>query len=58
MFIIFVNNILFMVIVDEKGFINIWEYFSECLIGFGWFVFSIKYRLNMVEMIYEFVFGI
>lgn len=53
----FVNNISPMVTVDEKGFINIWEYSSECLTGFGWFVPSTKYRLNMVEMTYEPVLG-
>lgn len=53
----FVNNISPMVTVDEEGFINMWEYSSECLTGFGWFVPSIKYRLNMVEMTYEPVIG-
>lgn len=53
----FVKNISPMVTVDEKGFINIWEYSSECLTGFGWFVPSTKYRLNMVEMTYEPVLG-
>ena len=53
----FVNNISPMVTVDEKGFINLWEYSSECLTGFGWFVPSTKYRLNMVEMTYEPVLG-
>ena len=53
----FVKNISPMVTVDEKGFINLWEYSSECLTGFGWFVPSTKYRLNMVEMTYEPVLG-
>lgn len=47
-----------MVIVDERGFINFWEYFSECLLGFGWFVFSVKYRVKLLEIIYRFVVGV
>ena len=53
----FVNNISPMVTVDEKGFINVWEYSSESLTGFGWFVPSVKYRLNMVQVTYELVAG-
>lgn len=53
----FVNNISPMVTVDEMGFINLWEYSSESLSGFGWFLPSIKYRLNMSEVTYEPVVG-
>lgn len=53
----FVNNISPMVTVDDKGFINLWEYSSESLTGFGWFAPSIKYRLNMSEVTYRPVVG-
>lgn len=53
----FVNNISPMVTVDDKGFINVWEYSSESLTGFGWFVPSIKYRLKMSEVTYRPVEG-
>ena len=53
----FVNNISPMVTADEKGFINLWEYSSEYLSGFGWFVPSIKYRLKLSEMTYRPVVG-
>ena len=53
----FVNSTSPMVTVDGMGFINLWEYSSESLTGFGWFVPSIKYRLNMSEVTYEPVLG-
>lgn len=53
----FVNNISPMVTADEKGFIYLWEYSSEHLSGFGWFVPSIKYRLKLSEMTYRPVVG-
>ena len=53
----FVNNVSPMVTVDDKGFINLWEYSSESLTGFGWFVPSIKYRLNLSEVTYRPVVG-
>lgn len=53
----FVNSTSPMVTADGMGFINLWEYSSESLTGFGWFVPSIKYRLNMSEVTYEPVLG-
>ena len=53
----FVNNISPMVTADEKGFINLWDYTSEYLSGFGWFVPSVKYRLKLSEMTYRPVVG-
>lgn len=53
----FVNNISPMVTADERGFINLWEYSSECLSGFGWFVPSIKYRVKLSEITYRPVVG-
>lgn len=53
----FVNNISPMVTVDDMGFINLWEYSSASLTGFGWFAPNIKYRLNMSEVTYEPVVG-
>lgn len=53
----FVNNISPMVTADEKGFINLWEYTSEHLSGFGWFVPCVKYRLKLSEMTYRPVVG-
>ena len=57
MLISFVNNISPMVTVDEKGFINLWTYSHESLSGFGWFVPTIKYKLDMSEVTYEPVIG-
>lgn len=53
----FVNNMSPMVTTDDKGFINFWEYSSESLSGFGWFVPSIKYRLKLSEVTYRPVVG-
>lgn len=53
----FANNVSPMVTVDDKGFINLWYYSQECLSGFGWFVPSIRYRLDMSEVTYEPVLG-
>jgi len=53
----FVNNISPMVTADEKGFIYLWEYSSEFLSGFGWFVPSMKFRLKLSEMTYRPVVG-
>jgi len=49
----FVNNISPMVTVDDMGFIILWEYSSESLSGFGWFVPSVKYKLHMSEVTYK-----
>ena len=53
----FVNNMSPMVTADDKGFFNLWEYSSESLSGFGWFVPSIKYRLKLSEVMYRPVVG-
>lgn len=57
MLISFVNNISPMVTVDDKGFINLWQYSQEWLSGFGWFVPTVKYKLDMAEVTYEPVLG-
>lgn len=49
----FVNNVSPMITVDDAGIINLWEYSSESLSGFGWFVPNVKYRLKMSEVTYE-----